>query len=305
MLQWLPGGGRRVIYNVRAGKRFGSVIHDLDSGARRELPLPVFCVTPDGKTALSVNFSRLARYRPGYGYAGVPDPFEGEMTPDGDGVWRMDMATGRHELALSVAQAAALEPAADMAGVAHRFNHVQINTTGSRFAVLHRYMRRTGQGDVTRLMTANLDGSDALVLNPNRMTSHYDWRDDRHLLAWARMPGTTVEAPKHCYLLFTDRTKEFAIVGDGVLPEDGHCSYSPDRRWVVTDTYPDRTDRKQTLILYSPRDNRRTDIGRFLQPPQFSGEIRCDLHPRWRRDGRAVCFDSVHEGTRQMYAADL
>jgi len=29
------------------------------------------------------------------------------------------------------------------------------------------------------------------------------------------------------------------------------------------------------------------------------------LHPRWNRDGLAVCIDSVHEGERQMYVIDV
>jgi hypothetical protein len=32
---------------------------------------------------------------------------------------------------------------------------------------------------------------------------------------------------------------------------------------------------------------------------------RCDLHPRWNRDGTQVCFDSAHEGERQVYAIDV
>ena len=47
------------------------------------------------------------------------------------------------------------------------------------------------------------------------------------------------------------------------------------------------------------------DIGRFYVVPKITGEIRCDLHPRWSRDGRQICFDSVHEGTRQIYVMDV
>ena len=79
----------------------------------------------------------------------------------------------------------------------------------------------------------------------------------------------------------------------------------------MTDTYP-QADSKRTLILYRPEDNARVDIGRFYSPPEIAGEIRCDLHPRWnrdgtqvRRDGAQVCFDSVHEGGRQMYVVDV
>jgi len=93
-------------------------------------------------------------------------------------------------------------------------------------------------------------------------------------------------------------------VGEGVLTSDGHCSYSPDGRWILTDTYPDR-ERLRTLILYRPSDGSRVDIGRFFSPRELDGEIRCDLHPRWSRDGQKICFDSVHEGHRQIYVVDV
>jgi Tol biopolymer transport system component len=52
-------------------------------------------------------------------------------------------------------------------------------------------------------------------------------------------------------------------------------------------------------------DDRRVDIGRFYAPKELDGEIRCDLHPRWTRDGKTVSIDSVHEGSRQVYVLDV
>ena len=161
------------------------------------------------------------------------------------------------------------------------------------------------------------------------MVSHYDWRDRAHILAWARQ-----EDVGNRFFLFTDRSDQRETIGEGILTTDGHCSFSPDRHWILTDTYPDE-ERMRTLILYCVEDNRRVDVGRFFAPPELDGEIRCDLHPRWSRDGRQVCFDSVearplstgppgarnerasespaerqdrrrlHEGTRQMYVIDV
>jgi hypothetical protein len=90
-----------------------------------------------------------------------------------------------------------------------------------------------------------------------------------------------------------------------VLVEDGHVSFSPDRRWVLNDTYPDRYDMR-TLMLYRWANARRIDIARLHSPKsRWWGEIRCDLHPRWSRDGKQVCIDSVHTGERQMYVLDV
>ncbi len=94
------------------------------------------------------------------------------------------------------------------------------------------------------------------------------------------------------------------MVGEGVLTRDGHCSYAPSRRWILNDTYPDER-RLQHLMLYHPFEKRRVDLGAFYLPPQLTGPVRCDLHPRWSRDGTQVCIDSAHEGTRQVYVVDV
>ncbi|MFC1671566.1 hypothetical protein ACFL01_00370 [Planctomycetota bacterium] len=306
MLQWLPNAvDPEVIYNVRRGDTYESVIHNLDSGEKRELPRAIFCLLPDGKSALCANFARLDITRPGYGYVGIPDPFEDELAPERDGVWRMDLETGESELILSLATLASTEPSDDMEGALQWVNHIQINTDGTRFAMLHRYRRLDKRGHVTRLFTCAVAGSDLYCLNPNRKTSHYDWRDPDHILAWARTPDSSKEEPVHRYVLFTDRSNQYELVGDGILTTDGHCSWSPDQRWFLSDTYPGREDPKQILFLYEPATDRRVELGRFLSPPEFTGDWRCDLHPRWSRDGRAVCFDSAMDGTRQLYIIDV
>ena len=58
-------------------------------------------------------------------------------------------------------------------------------------------------------------------------------------------------------------------------------------------------------MIVRAADGLRADLGAFHAPPEFDGPLRVDLHPRWNRDGTALCIDSVHEGTRQMYTVDL
>ena len=79
---------------------------------------------------------------------------------------------------------------------------------------------------------------------------------------------------------------------------------SPNGCWLLFDTYPD-TDNTEGLKLFNLGTGELHTLGRFYSDPAFRGDIRCDLHPRWNRSGRAVCFDSIHEGSRQLYVIDL
>ncbi len=299
--QWLPGDGRRLIYNDYDpdDERLVSVILDVDMGERRTLPRPIYAISPQGSVAVTLNFARFLWTRPVCGYAGVSDPWEGQPHPDDDGIYRMDLDTGASELIVSLGQMAAFEPREGMDRANHWFNHFMFNTDGSRFMFFHRWIPE-GEKRVTRLYTADASGGDIHSVADDDMTSHCDWMDERHILAWARQRDVG-----NRFFMFTDQSRERSVVGEGVLKRDGHCTYSPDRRWILADAYPGRSDHHRVVYLYDPAANRRVEIARVYSPPALTAEIRCDLHPRWSRDGTEVCFDSAHEGDRQMYVVDV
>jgi Tol biopolymer transport system component len=74
---------------------------------------------------------------------------------------------------------------------------------------------------------------------------------------------------------------------------------------MVSDTYPDNKTHKRVLFLYDLLANKRIDIGEFYADPSLSKENRCDLHPRWSRDGSSVSIDSIHEIDRRIYSIDV
>jgi hypothetical protein len=90
MLQWLPGSATEVIWNDREGGRYVSHILDVRTQKRRTIPAPVYAISPDGTWAVSPDFRRLHKVRPGYGYAGLPDPNETISAPEDAGIWRTD-----------------------------------------------------------------------------------------------------------------------------------------------------------------------------------------------------------------------
>ena len=93
MLQWLPSApDRQVIFNVRTPERFGATVLDVETGSSRCLPRPVYAVAPDGRYAVTLNYARVHRTRPGYGYAGVADPWADQPAPAEDGIRSVELA---------------------------------------------------------------------------------------------------------------------------------------------------------------------------------------------------------------------
>ncbi|MFA9478813.1 hypothetical protein ACERK3_10960 [Phycisphaerales bacterium AB-hyl4] len=302
MLQWLDAS--HIIFNDRENERCVAVILNIHSGERRTLPRPIYTICPRTGIVSSLNFARLHRLRPGYGYAGVPDATADVDAPEDDGLWVMNLQTSEAKLICSIAEARRLLPEAVRGGGSHWMNHAQFAPGGRRLAVLHRWHPgKATSPHRTRMLTMDVDGSEVYPLIDAGMCSHYDWRDDQHLLAYARVAGDN--GASDGFFCFRDRTAEAKQLAAGQLSEDGHCSYSPDGQWVLNDTYPDPADGCRTLMLVRASDGAIFKIGRFYSPMPDQAEIRCDLHPRWRPDGRAVCIDSVHEGRRAMYTIDV
>ncbi|MBM3334702.1 hypothetical protein FJY63_08580, partial [Candidatus Sumerlaeota bacterium] len=272
MLQWVGSApDREVIYNSVEGDHYISIIRDVHSGKTRKLPLPIYAISRDATQAVVPDFARLHRCRPGYGYAALPDKYADEKTPEKAGIWWMDLRAGRNKLIIPFKWAANNKTDERfLPECNHWFNHLAFNPSGTRFLFLHRWAV-PGKPWSTRLYTAKPDGSDIRLICDTGMVSHFDWRDDNTILAWARS-----KEKQNNFYLFDAITGETTVVAEGVLTSDGHCSYSPDGKWILCDTYPDKT-RMQTLILYRIADGRRIDIGKFYLPPKLTGPYRCDL----------------------------
>jgi hypothetical protein len=301
MLQWLPGSRSEVFWNDRQDGQFVCHVLDVFTRKRRTIPAPVYAISPDGMWGVSPDFRRLNDTRPGYGYTGLPDPNKDVLIPENAGIWKADFATGKQQLILSFADAARVPYKADFSQAKHWFNHLLVSPDGSRFIFLHRWRGAPeGRGFSTRMFTANTDGKELHVLDPHGKTSHFIWRDPKHVLAWAWHPSHGEK-----FYLYRDRAEEVEVVGPEVMTVNGHCTYLPGNRWILNDTYPDR-ERKQNPYLYEVASGRRIPLGHFYSVPEYTGEWRCDNHPRFSPDGTKVVIDSPHGGNgRQLYLIDI
>lgn len=303
MAQWLgPDFCSKILYNDLRKGQYCSVILDIITKEEKVLPKPVYTVSNDGKTALSLDFSRLHNLRLGYGYAAVPEKTKDVALPDTTCIWKMDIETGEVTELLKYTDFAKCQPRPEMlvAGSVHKVNHIMLSPNGKRFMVLYRWF--VGSRKYTRLITCNVDGTDMYVLNDDDMVSHCFWKDDEHIIAFENKknggPG---------YYLMKDKTQEYKHLWPQ-LNGDGHPSYCPtDNHLVVTDSYPNRARVADVKLLKDtdPGGKEMKVIAKVFAPFKYDNDTRCDLHPRWKRDGSAVCFDSVFEGHRGLYVVNL
>lgn len=298
MLQWL-GKSDHLVFNDVDGSENIARIFDPGGHEMDMLPAAIAVADPVGKVALSYNFTRLQRYFPGYGYMHGHDAEIDEPVPSSHGINLIDIPGNRITRLFSVRDIAALQPEPGMKGAFHFLTHCLFSPSGQRFVFLHRWVRDLNFV-CTRLLSCDRNGGNLHVFPTREMVSHIAWQDESHVLAYARSRDG-----RDSYILFRDLSEEYQPIGTEALNSDGHPSFLPgSRNWFVTDTYPDRF-RRSYLILYDLLTNKRFDLGSFRQPIAFTETIRCDLHPRWNRNGSMISFDSAHTGKRALCTLSL
>ncbi|MFA6471254.1 MAG: hypothetical protein WCU00_04350, partial [Candidatus Latescibacterota bacterium] len=302
MLQWRPGSSSEVVWNDREGDRFICRILDIKTGKKRTIPFPIYTISPDGKTAMSTDFRRVNDMRPGYGYAGIPDPNKDSLAPENSGIYRVNLETGEAKLVIPLKSMLSIPyPKGDISNKKHWFNHLLFSPDGSRFIFLNRWRineYRASNPDNpfdTRMLTAAPDGSDIRVVDDSGYTSHFIWRDTTHIFAWTKLPSFS----DRFYLFPDDGSRNGQVVGADVMTGNGHGSYLPlsNNEWILNDSYPDE-NRLQHIYLYHVPTGTRIPLANVYMHPKyrFDWECRVDTHPRFSPDGMSVVVDSVHDG---------
>jgi hypothetical protein len=174
-----------------------------------------------------------------------------------------------------------------------RQTNIMISPGGRSVMFLHRWF--SGGRRYDRLFISDMKGKE-LRLAAEGIVSHCCWIDDEHILGYF-----TKERSLPGFHIIGLNTSECNISGIDQLSAfgDGHPDIHNDL--MVFDTYPDKS-RMKSLFVYDLKSKKINKVGEFLESMKYSGQTRCDLHPRWSQDGKTIFFDSVHEGKRKLYS---
>ncbi len=293
MLQWISIAGEEyVVFNDFDGDQLIARIITTAGEAVSRLPLPVQAIAPDGTTVAAFNSNRLTIHRPEYGYARLGANLP--TTSEDDGVFLIDVATGRATRRVDLAGLSRRESRASMSGADHWLNHGLFSPDGRRLLFMHRW--GSGGRQTSRLYVLDLDTDACDILIDEGLVSHYNWIDNRRIICYFRGPlGSR-------YYIIDTATAAAAPLGSDELTGlgDGHPTVAVTGDVIATDTYPDRHG-IQRLVTFTLADPTLRHLGSFVHPPRFREANRCDLHPRWHPAGGLISFDSVMTGGRRCW----
>lgn len=301
LLQWYKDDNH-IIFNIREDNSFKSCVLNIKTGEKRILPMALANLSGDCKKALCVNFSRIYDFRKGYGYTGIPDPFASENAPKCDGVFLMDTETGQTKQILSYETIKNTFPNPPLSDAKLLVNHINFNPSGDRFVMLFRNFPKPCVPWRTQLLTSDCRGNLNCMAN-YAYHSHYHWKNDNELVIFGG--DQNQKRPDGLYV-FTDLENKAVRLPEPNPKGDIHCLYSPNRRYILGDGYPDQEDYRW-LHLIDTKSNTDNVLCKVYSNTctEDTTEYRCDLHARFDKSGRYVSFDTDYAGKRQICILDL
>jgi hypothetical protein len=296
MLTYHPTNKNTVFYNTLKDGNFVTAIHNYESGEIKYADMPSATYSGDGKYSLSVNFGRIFAFRKGYGYAAAIDKYADVCVPEDDGVFYVDLETGKSKLLVSYRDL--LKESGFQEDEKVLVNHITLCPNSDKYLMLVRAMRKDGTGWDTSMMVGDLSGGLKTVLY-RTYVSHYYWLSEDEIAA-----HTTVDGDKTRGLYIVNaHTGETKAVESFYFNEfycDIHCSLSPDGKYIIGDGYPKGGYRQ--LLSIDRETGKSKIILAAKSPDPAHPDIRCDLHARFAFDGKFISLDTTADDGRREIA---
>lgn len=306
MFYWNPHApADQFFFNDRdpkTGKIF-TVLFDHQKNARlREYRFPNHPVANSGVAQkggyfFAINYARMARLRKVTGYAGTPDWTQGVSHPKDDGVFRVDVDSGKSQLSVSFHQLAAyLREHKGFDKVPALFiNHTLPNRENDRVFF---FLRGGWDGHpgpkVNQGFVMAPDGSGLKALRLH-IGGHPEW--DAGSIMIGHVEGKQV-------LYDVDQDAIVSQLGNReIFPDpEGDIALSPDGQWFVNG-FKNKRAAKNYYVLFRRQDGTHWRTAGFHIGQWQSGDLRQDPSPRWNRDGTQLLVPQIAPDgrSRQMH----
>lgn len=282
--QWLTK--RKFIFNnFNIDKGYYSVVFDIENNKEEFYTVPNY--ESCNEFLLSLNFCRLSRYRPDYGYRNITDF---SLDDSADGIFKYDFDRRESQLLFSIDELKNNLPTRTMDGACHKVNHIMLSPNRDKFMFMHRWLYGDKKDD--RLYVYEFSSKKMTLIADYGMVSHCYWKNNDCIVGYMNGPGKIAG-----YFLIDMVNNTFKKLSDSIQHYgDGHPSINGSK--MIIDTYPDNNRRKH-LYMFDFEKETVSEIAILKEWLGFECQCRCDCHPRFVKDG-LLLFDSTHTGKRQL-----
>jgi len=330
-LQWIDEN--EFIYNKSINNKPSSIIYNINNANKKNLDTCIYSINKNG-IILSINYSRIWKLWKSYGYKDLTslNIDINKNKPDDDGIFLSDLNNNK-KLILSI------KDAVDLCGLNNinkRFFlcHPSFNPTGNKFLSLLRFFNDSGALISYLICTDIVKKSNSILAREK--VSHFEWISDDEIIVWCRNLNKRIVNLRNnsflekkifpairkiinfssinfknkilsnaYHLIDVNNPSKLVKLNNDLLNQDGHPQISPDKKFIITDTYTNN-EGYMKLLLLDRINNKVYIIGEFKLAKYLSeNNLKYDLHPRWDNTGNLICIDSSHMGSRQSFIISI
>jgi len=248
---------------------------------------PFWAISRDNQIAASLNFSRISKKRPGYGYRGKSIDGDAEVLT----LFSTDTGKVLYQISLkSILERLGLK---DFLSEDAYLNHVAWSDSPNKFLTIFHIEETDSTPRKIFPVVIDFEKDSLLLVDDSGYFSHHVWLSDDRLLAYLKLNG------KKCYAVWQE-TSGWVEVKHSLPSEDGHPSPLPNSDHVIIDGYPNRFGRMPLYLGSIDGKKMPKKLASITSPISFAGPLRCDLHPRFSSQGKRIICDVPTNKGRQI-----
>lgn len=280
-LRWGHDGESSIWFNDYVdGNYCCKCVNIQDGTVERIVPYPLYDIEKSFKIGLTLDYERLQRYRPGYGYNRKrQDPTTDDLT-----IGLVNLDKGERTDIISINEC--LSSDEEQKYIPY-FNHLSFSPSGTSFLFFVVLKEIQSERWTVKLFVKDLNSGKLTLLEKEERASHYAWKNDNEILV------TLMDDNRHeHYCVFNISEKTKSEIGGDVLKSDGHPTFLQGQESFISDTYP-LSDDHQELFRFS-KEKGKQRLGYVYHDPRGRADKRCDLHPRLSKSQQLIAIDSLN-----------
>jgi len=276
-VQWVSE--KSIIYNDVVENDQCSIIFDVEMGKIvKKFARPFWAISPNKEIAASLNFSRIKKRRPGYGYKGK------SIDGDEEILTLFSLKTDEVLFQISLDKIINQIGYAVLPGTDPYMNHIAWSPCATKFITIFHFEESKSSSRKIFPVIIDLKDFKCILMHSSGYFSHHVWLDEDRMLAYIELNG------KKCFSIWSEKRGWVEVSGSMPLT-DGHPTPILNSDKIIVDSYPNRFGRMSLYIGSSKSDTSLFKVGEVMSPPSYKGPLRCDLHPRVSKNNSLIICD--------------